>query len=82
MKGKTKPLQVRRLLIRIYVEKGYHAAKPLAIKYGVNPRYLAEMARNAGAKKKPVFGDQHIHPKSTHNDPRWARAIAVGVVVA
>lgn len=67
----------RNEVLRVYVMEGYEAVKPLAIKYGVNPHYIAELARRRG-----FYGNrQSRRYKDSKRDPRWERARAIGMVV-
>lgn len=68
----------RNEVLRVYVMEGYEASKPLAIKYGVNPHYIAELARRRG-----FYGNRQSRRfKDSKRDPRWERARAIGLVVA
>lgn len=76
-------------LVRLYFEQGRHAAAELSVKYGVSPKYASSIAASMGMgrprwRKGNRYKDNKVDATSirTHNDPRWARAIAAGVVVA
>lgn len=43
----------RKKLIEVYLTQGVHAAKPLAIEYGINPNTISRYARELGIKSKP-----------------------------
>lgn len=40
----------KRYLVHLYVTGGFEAAKPFAVKYGIKPKYVANLARQAGHK--------------------------------
>ena len=63
-------------LIRVYFEHGREAAGDLAEQYGVSRKYPSSVAAVLG------MGRRDIHQPRSVNDPRWARARAVGEVVA
>ena len=87
-KMKITPAQ-RDELVKLYFEQGRHAAAELSVKYGVSPKYASSIAASMGMgrprwRKGNRYKDNKVDPQSvrTHNDPRWARAKAVGMVVA
>jgi hypothetical protein len=69
-------------LLAVYTERGIKGARPLAIKFGIAPRYVARVARENGVTNNRARNDCVIMPKSTHEDPRWAWAIQRGSVSA
>lgn len=79
MRGKARPLEIRRYLVSVYVTQGYAAAKPLAIKYGYHPRYLNHLARDVLGHRRTIFysRDQLITFQSYRFDPRFASAVSV-----
>jgi hypothetical protein len=82
MKRGPKLTETQRIdLLAVYLSQGFEAAKPVAISLGVTAKYVAALARKRGHT-----GNHHRrqNPKTamTYNDPRWARAIAVGPVTA
>lgn len=62
----------RQEVLSVYLSSGYEAAKPLAIKYGVNPHYIAELARRRNFKGN--------HKRRWRLDPRWERAKVIGEI--
>ena len=54
MSGARKLLsfEQKRYLLHVYLTQGYTAAKPIAIKYGIKPRSMSEIARKAGHRGK------------------------------
>lgn len=61
-------------LMRIYLQQGRRAITPLCRDLGIKPQSIANYAANMGLYRG-MSG-------RTAGDPRWARAIAVGKVVA
>jgi hypothetical protein len=76
MKGKPTTKAQRARLLEVYLERGFQAAKPLAIEYGFDPGNLAQLARNAGHIQRPVVSQV----RQTRN-AMWARARANGALV-
>lgn len=70
----------RQELLTAYLANGFTATKPMAIAYGIAPRYLARLARRAGHTHN--YPRTRAAPKSKYKDPRWQRAIANGAVIA
>ena len=48
----------REHLLRIYLEYGCRAARPLAIQYGINPQHMAQLARDKGLSRRKIALDQ------------------------
>jgi hypothetical protein len=70
-------------LFAVYRTKGGAATRALAVKYGVSPSYVTKkLVQRHGVRfeRRPEDGRQPRRPK--HEDPRWARARAIGMVVA
>jgi hypothetical protein len=74
------PADRREWLVQIYLEGGQKAVEPLCRELGVSPKYAANLAAAMGLHRHKDNGT----PTSTRSadDPRWARAIAVGRVIA
>jgi hypothetical protein len=73
----------RHELLQVYLNLGQGPARELASEYGVAPDYGAKRANELGIQ--PVRKYRRGGKPSVsvdHNDPRWARALAIGVVVA
>lgn len=77
MKGKPTTKEQRARLLEVYLDRGFQAARPLAIEYGFDPHNLAQLARNAGHKQKPVISEIRQTRKKM-----WDRAIQNGSVTA
>lgn len=81
MRGKRLTPEQIRLLMDTYRHHGYAAAKPLAIQFGVQPRYVASLAR--------VYGIKH-HSREVvamvttqkYTDKRWRWAVERGAIIA
>lgn len=73
MRGKPRPLEIRRYLVSVYMTQGYAAAKPLAIKYGYHPRYLNHMANDLLGRRRSIFYSRNpfIQFQSYRFDPRF-----------
>lgn len=69
----------QRQLVFVYVTQGYAAAKPLAIRFGVNPRHISKYTRASGIKGKPGPA-RTKQPKPKRSDHLWQRAIGRGSV--
>lgn len=71
----------RNKLVAAYLDSGYAVAKELALAYGVSPRYVSKLLRQ---RKIPNVTKRGAKPGGVRsvNDPRWARAIAIGPVIA
>lgn len=68
------PADKRHELLQVYLNLGHVAARPLCIEYGVSQDYAAKHAFELGI--------QADRARQNHSDPRWARAIAIGAIVA
>lgn len=77
MKGRPTSKAQRAKLLEVYIEQGFHAAKPLAIQYGFDPDNLAQLARNVGHYQRPVVSEIVQSRKKM-----WERARANGPVIA
>lgn len=69
-------------LLKIYIEKGFYAAKPVAESYGISPRYLAKMARKNGYFNNFQSKYPTAIPRQKWTDPRWQWARERGAVRA
>jgi hypothetical protein len=70
-------------LVQVYLHLGHGPARELAREYGVAPDYGAKRANEIGLQPRRNFRGGGKPSKAVdHSDPRWARAVAVGVVVA
>lgn len=69
MKGKRLTFDQRRWLVHLYLNGGYEASKPYAIKCGVTPRYVSQLARFAG------HNNNNRLKWLSQNDPKRAREI-------
>lgn len=79
MRGKARPIEIRRYLVSVYVTKGYAAAKPLAIKYGYRPRYLCHLAKDLLGHYRTIFYSRNplvVH-RSYRLDPRFTAGVRV-----
>jgi hypothetical protein len=73
----------RHELLQVYLNLGHAASRPLCIEYGVARDYGAKRANELGIQPIRKFrGGGKPSISVDHSDPRWARAIAVGMVVA
>lgn len=72
----------RQELVEVYRAGGYAAAKPLAIQFGVAPRYIARLARAKGVKNNYCRGVVSRVKKHKFTDLRWRWAIERGGVIA
>ena len=77
MRGKARPLEIRRYLVSVYITQGYKAAKPLAIKYGYRPRYLNHLAKDLLGHHRTIFYSRHkfIQFQSYRFDPRFSACL-------
>jgi hypothetical protein len=71
----------RQQLLTRYLEHGFHATRPLAESFGVQAKYLAQLARSNGHVNNYRRGDPAVVRKPTENDPRWQWAIERGPVL-
>jgi len=62
-------------LAQIYVKHGIRAIRPLCLELGISPQSIANYAHSIGLYRR-------TRRTSDYSDPRWARAKAIGVVVA
>lgn len=80
MKGTRLTFEQRQYLLRVYLEQGFTAASPIAIRYGISPKSISKWAKIAGHKGKRGR-EPGVHARH-HNDPRWKVAIERGAVTA
>lgn len=75
--------QQREHLVATYVAHGYDAAAQFAIQNGSSPKIIRKLLSRRGipntTKRGPKPGTKYVRVKV---DPRWHRAIAVGMVIA
>jgi hypothetical protein len=70
-------------LLQVYLNLGYGPARELSAEYGVARDYAAKHAHELGIQPRRKFrGGGTVTASVDHKDPRWARALAIGVVVA
>jgi hypothetical protein len=67
----------REQLISIYLQRGFKAVTPIALKYGIAPTTVADIARRRGHYQRPVVSEV-IRSRAA----MWERAIANGKVIA
>jgi hypothetical protein len=67
-------------LLHVWEHEGPTAARALCASCGIKPTYMKKLATKFGVKAKPRNPPRLR--RNAANDPRWARAIAIGVVVA
>lgn len=73
----------RHELLQVYLNLGQGPARELAKEYGVAPDYGAKRASELGVQPARKFrGGGKPSVAVDHSDQRWARALAIGVVVA
>lgn len=79
----------RQELLQHYLEHGSVASAAMCIEFGVSPKYASSLAASMGCarplwRKGNRYKDNHTDKRSPRslNDPRWARARAVGAVIA
>ncbi len=82
MKSTRLTTEQRDLLLSTYRDKGFTAAKPLAIQFQVAPRYIARLARDHGIKNNYTRGKVSLVKQQKYTDKRWRWAIERGSVVA
>lgn len=80
MKGKTRPLAIRKHLVSVYIMRGYDAAKPLAIKYGVPPRKISQIAVAILGHPRTIFYSRSpfVECEAYRFDPRFAPIMVSG----
>lgn len=73
MRAKRKSLAVRRYLASVYVLRGYKVAKPIAIKYGVRPRDLCQIAKDVLGHYRTIYYARNpfVEFESYRFDPRF-----------
>ena len=69
MKGKRLTFNQKRWLVHLYLNGGYEASKPYAIKCGITPRYVAQLVGRCGHKATNRLKWLSMH------DPKRAREI-------
>lgn len=67
-------------LVRVYLDHGSDAAADLSSKYGVSRNYASSLASTMGLGR--LTKNAVRRSVRSLNDPRWARAKAVGMVIA
>lgn len=73
----------RHELLQVYLNLGYGPASELSVEYGVARDYSPKHANEIGLQLRRKFkGGGKPAVSVNHADPRWARAIAIGQVVA
>jgi hypothetical protein len=73
----------RHELLQVYLHMGHGPARELASQYGVAADYAMKLANELGIQRPRKFrGGGKPSASVDHNDSRWARAIAVGMVIA
>jgi hypothetical protein len=69
-------------LLQVYLHLGLEPSAELSREYGVSPNYAMSHAGALGlAPRRKHRGGGSIAKRVDHSDPRWARALAIGVVV-
>lgn len=79
MKGTRMLPEQRDLLLSTYRDKGFNAAKPLAVEFGVSPLYVARLARHHGIKNRSR-DKVALVMKGKYKAKRWAWAAERGAV--
>lgn len=85
MRGSSLTKEQRETLLHAYRDKGFQAAKPLAISFGIAPRYVARLARENGITGNYFRGQLGVMAtvkKQKYIDKRWKIAIERGAVTA
>lgn len=71
----------RKELFACYRQCGVVGVRKLAVEWGFSPKYFRVLPGRHGVQVNPR--PDRVQPKpSKWEDPRWARAIAIGPVVA
>lgn len=73
------PADQRLALVQLYMESGMKGVEPMCRELGITAKYVANLASVMGLHRRK---DNPGRSLQTENDPRWARARAVGVVEA
>jgi hypothetical protein len=74
-------IQQRHQLLQVYLHMGQEVAAELCTEYGVGPYYARSYAQTIGlCPQRKTTGGGDIAYGVDHEDPRWARAVAVGPV--
>jgi hypothetical protein len=72
----------RHQLVQIYLHMGQEVVAPMCEKLGLHPNYARGYASATGVlAPRKYTGGGDIATTVDHDDPRWARARAVGVVI-
>jgi hypothetical protein len=74
------PDQTKQELLEHYLQRGYRESTERCAALGLSPKYAANMAAAMGIHRHKNNGTRTSTRSA--DDPRWARAVAVGVVVA
>lgn len=71
-------------LLQVYLHMGQGPAGELATEYGVSSSYAASHASQLGLSPLggKFRGSGKVSSAVDHADPRWARAIKIGAVIA
>ena len=81
MNRKSKiPDQTKQELLEHYLQHGYAESTVRCAALGLSPKYAANMAAAMGIHRHKNNGVKTSTRSA--DDPRWARAIAVGEVIA
>lgn len=82
MKGIALTAEQRDTLVDAYLQQGFDAARSMAIEYGISPRRIAKILRERGIPNTTKRGAKPGRKPAERDDARWARAIAIGPVIA
>lgn len=74
------PADRRDALVQLYLSGGQKAVEPLCREMGVSPKYAANLAAAMGLHRHKNNGA--VTSTRSQDDARWARARAVGAVIA
>lgn len=72
--------EIKQELLQHYLQHGYSQSTARCSSLGLSPKYAANMAAAMGIHRHKNNGTKTSTRSA--DDPRWARAIANGVVVA